>query len=180
LTGGKGSTRKLPNRDECIVLLQESGCSEGVVRHCIVVSDLAVRIAKRCAADVELVEAGSLLHDLGRCRSHGVDHAVLGAGIAREKKLPESVVRIIERHIGGGITRTEAKKLGLPERDYLPKTLEEKIVSHADKLTAGTRRTTVKEAVGRFVREGLTDSAVRILKNHEQLSSLCGMNIDDI
>jgi uncharacterized protein (TIGR00295 family) len=162
------------------VLLQESGCSEGVVRHCIVVSDLAVRIAKRCAADVELVEAGSLLHDLGRCRSHGVDHAVLGAGIAREKKLPEPVVRIIERHIGGGITRTEAKKLGLPERDYLPKTLEEKIVSHADKLTAGTRRTTVKEAVGRFVREGLADSAVRILKNHEELSSLCGMNIDDI
>jgi uncharacterized protein (TIGR00295 family) len=162
------------------VLLQESGCSEGVVRHCIIVSDLAVRIAKRCAADVELVEAGSLLHDVGRCRSHGVDHAVLGARIAREKKLPESVVRIIERHIGGGITRTEAKKLGLPERDYLPKTLEEKIVSHADKLTAGTRRTMVKEAVGRFVREGLTDSAVRILKNHEQLSSLCSMNIDDI
>ena len=75
MTGGKGSTRKLPNRDESILLLQESGCSEGVVRHCIVVSDLAVRIAKRCAADVELVEAGSLLHDLGRCRSHGVDHA---------------------------------------------------------------------------------------------------------
>jgi len=149
------------------------------VRHCIVVSDLAVRIAKRCGADVELVEAGSLLHDLGRCRSHGIDHAVVGVGIAKEKKLPESVIRIIERHVGGGVSRTESKKLGLPEKDYTPKTLEEKIVSHADKLIADARRITVKEAVGRFIREGLPDSALRILKNHEELSALCGMNLDD-
>lgn len=179
MTGGKASARKLPSRDECIALLQESGCSEGVVRHCIVVSDLAVRIAKRCGADVELVEAGSLLHDLGRCRSHGIDHAVVGVGIAKEKKLPESVIRIIERHVGGGVSRTESKKLGLPEKDYTPKTLEEKIVSHADKLIADARRITVKEAVGRFIREGLPDSALRILKNHEELSALCGMNLDD-
>jgi len=151
-----------------------------VVRHCIAVSDLAVRIAKRCGADVDLVEAGSLLHDLGRCRSHGLDHAVIGVELAKENKLPNSVVRIIERHIGGGITKAEAKKLGLPERDYLPKTLEEKIVSHADKLIANTRRVTVKEAVGTFVRRGLTDSALRILKNHEELSALCRMNIDDV
>lgn len=180
MTGGKASTRKLPSRDECIALLQESGCSDGVVRHCVAVSELAVRIAKRCAADVQLVEVGSLLHDVGRCRSHGLDHAVVGVEIAKEKKLPESIVRIIERHIGGGITKKEAKRLGLPEKDFLPKTLEEKIVSHADKLISDIRRTTIKEAVGRFVREGLTDSALRILKNHEELSALCRMNIDDL
>lgn len=177
---GKASGRKLPNKDECISLLLESGCGEGVVRHCIVVSDLAVRIAKKCRADVELVEAGSLLHDLGRCRSHGLDHGVIGVEIAREKKLPEAIVKIIERHVGGGITKAEAKKLGLPERDYTPKTLEEKIVSHADKLIADTRRTTVKEAVGRFIRKGLTDSALRILRTHEELSARCGMNLDDL
>jgi len=180
LTGGKESARKLPSRDECIAILQDSGCSEGVVRHCIAVSDLAVRIAKRCGADVELVEAGSLLHDLGRSKSHGLDHAVIGVKIAKEKKLPESVVRIIERHIGGGIAKAEARRLGLPERDYIPKTLEEKIVSQADKLIANARRITVKEAVGRFVRDGLPDSALRILKNHEELSALCRGNIDDI
>lgn len=180
MTGGKRSDRKLPSRDECIALLQEVGCSEGVVRHCITVSELAVRIAKRCAADVELVEAGSLLHDIGRSKSNGLDHAVIGVEIAKGKKLPESVVRIIERHIGGGITKKEAKSLGLPEKDYLPKTLEEKIVSQADKLISDSRRTSIKEAVGRFVRDGLTDSALRILKNHEELSALCRMNVDDI
>ena len=180
MTGGKASARRLPDKNECIAILQDSGCSENVVRHCIVVSDLAVRIAKKCGADVELVEAGSMLHDLGRCRSHGIDHAVIGIQIAKERKLPEPVIRIIERHIGGGITKDEAKRLRLPEKDYLPKTLEEKIVSHADKLISDTRRTTVKEAVGRFVREGFADSALRILKIHEELSDLCRMNIDDI
>jgi uncharacterized protein (TIGR00295 family) len=180
LTGGKERPRKLPSRDECLALLQETGCNESVVAHCIAVSSLAVRIAKRCGANIELVEAGSLLHDLGRCKSHGIDHAVWGAEIAEEKKLPDQVVKIIERHIGGGITRSEAKKLGLPEKDYVPKTLEEKIVSHADNLIAGTKRTTVKEAVGWLVRQGLQDAAMKVLKLHEELSAACGMNLDDI
>jgi uncharacterized protein (TIGR00295 family) len=180
LTGGKGKARKLPSRDECLAMLRECGCDEKVVAHCVAVSSLAVRFAKRCEADIELVEAGSLLHDLGRCKSHEIDHAVLGAEIAKEKKLPAELVRIIERHIGGGITRSEAKRLGLPERDYVPKTLEEKLVSHADNLIAGTRRTTVKEAVGWLVRQRLPDAAMRVLKLHEELSAACGMNLDDI
>jgi uncharacterized protein (TIGR00295 family) len=180
LTGGKEKARSLPSRDECLAMLRECGCNEKVVAHCLAVSSLAVRFAKRCEADVELVEAGSLLHDLGRCRSHGIDHAVLGAEIAREKKLPDRLVRVIERHIGGGITRAEAKRLGLPEKDYVPRTLEEKLVSHADNLIAGTRRTTVKEAVGWLVRQRLPDAAMRVLKLHEELSAACGMNLDDI
>lgn len=170
----------MPSRDECLAMLRECGCDEKVVAHCVAVTTLAVRIAKRCEADVELVEVGALLHDLGRCRSHGIDHAVRGVEIAKEKKLPDSVVKIIERHIGGGITRSEAKLLGLPDKDYVPKTLEEKIVSHADNLIAGTRRTTVKEAVGWLVRQRLQDAAMRVLKMHEELSAACGMNLDDI
>jgi uncharacterized protein (TIGR00295 family) len=180
LTGGKAEGRKLPTRDECIVLLQESGCDEQVIKHSLAVTDLAVRIAKRCGADVELVEVGALLHDLGRSKSHAIDHAVRGAELASKKKLPAAVIKIIERHIGAGISRSEAKALGLPEKDYAPKSLEEKIVSQADNLIAGTKRTTVKEAVGWFVRQGMQDPALRVLRLHEELSAVCGMNLDDI
>ena len=48
------------------------------------------------------------------------------------------MLNIIERHIGAGITKEEAKSLGLPERSYMPQTLEEKIVAHADNLISGT------------------------------------------
>jgi uncharacterized protein (TIGR00295 family) len=180
LTGGKAKERRLPSRDECILILQESGCDEQVIKHSLAVNELAVKIAKRCRADVDLVEVGSLLHDLGRCRSHKIDHAVKGAEMADEKKLPSSVVKIIERHIGGGIDKSEAKSLGLPVKDYTPQTLEEKIVSHADNLIAGTRRTNVKEAVGWLVRQGMQDPALKVLKLHEELSAVCGMNLDDI
>lgn len=180
MTAGKGVRRLLPGRDECIAMLRESGCDQKVIDHSVAVADLAVRVARKAEADVSLVEAGALLHDIGRCRSHGIDHAVVGVKLAEEMRLPRAVVRIIERHIGGGLARSEARALGLPEKDYIPKTLEEKIVAHADKLISGTRRTTVKEAVGQFVRQGLHDAAMRILKLHEELSRLCGVNVDDI
>jgi tRNA (cytidine56-2'-O)-methyltransferase len=180
LTGEKGKARRLPSRDECIELLREHGCGEDVIAHSLAVASLAVRFARKCEADVDLVEAGALLHDLGRCKSHGIDHAVRGAEVAKELKLPDQIVRIVERHIGGGIDRAEAKKLGLPVKDYTPETLEEKIVSHADNLIAGTKRTTVKEAVGWLVRQGLPDAAMKVLKLHEDLSAKCGMNLDDI
>jgi uncharacterized protein (TIGR00295 family) len=180
LTVGEGGGRRLPSRDECLAMLVENGCDEHVVKHCVAVADLAVKIGRRCEADVRLVEVGALLHDIGRCRSHAIDHAVRGAEIASEAKLPDEVVEIIERHIGAGIDKGEAKKLGLPEKDYIPITLEEKIVSHADNLIAGTRRTTVREAVNWLVRQGLQDVALRVLKLHEELSAVCGMNIDDV
>ena len=180
MTGGRESPRKLPSRDECIAMLREHGCDDTLVRHCLSVTELAVKIARKCEADVQLVEAGALLHDLGRCQSHAIDHAVRGAKIATEMKLPAEIVRIIERHIGAGISRSEAKKLGLPAKDYIPQTLEEKIVSHADNLIAGTERTTVKAAVGWLVRQGLHDSALKVLKLHEELSARCGMNLDDL
>ena len=87
--------------------------------------------------DIRLVEIGALLHDIGRSRSHEVDHAARGVEIAREMGLPENLVHIIERHIGAGIPEEEAQELGLPEGHYVPETLEEKIVAYADKLISG-------------------------------------------
>jgi len=180
LTKAKSDQAKLPTRDECIDLLKRSQCSDDVIVHCETVCTLAEKIARKCGADVNLVVAGALLHDLGRSKTHGISHGVEGVKIAKQNGLPERVILIIERHVGAGITKYEAKKLGLPEKDYIPLTLEEKIVSHADKLIDGNRRTTVKVAISRFVRRGFPDVAMRLLKQHEELSSLCGMNVDDI
>lgn len=180
MTRAKSEQGRLPTRDECLALLRRSGCSDDVIRHCETVCELAEKIARKCGADLNLVVAGALLHDLGRSKTHGISHGVEGVRIAREEGVPDRVLMIIDRHVGAGITKQEAKGLGLPERDYIPLTLEEKIVSHADKLIEGNRRTTVKVAISRFVRKGLPDVGMRLLKQHEELSSLCGMNVDDI
>ena len=67
-------------------LLKKAGCSEEVINHCIAVRDIAVKIAKKANADVELVEAGALLHDIGRSKTHGIFHAVEGVKIAKKTR----------------------------------------------------------------------------------------------
>lgn len=138
---------------ECDVLIQ-AGCSSGVVAHCRKVSSLASSIARRMKApvDQELIRTGALLHDIGRSRTQGIRHALAGVEIGRSLGLSEQVLLIIERHVGAGITAAEAVRLGLPEKDYLPMSREEKIVSYADNLISGEREMPFHEALDRFTR----------------------------
>jgi uncharacterized protein len=55
-----------------------------VIKHCEAVAELAVEIAKACKekglnVNLELVEIGALLHDIGRSKTHSVHHAMAGA-----------------------------------------------------------------------------------------------------
>ena len=178
MTGRKAREEVLPGKDECLRMLREAGCGQDVIDHCVAVSELAVKIAKRCKADVELVTVGGLLHDLGRCKTHAIGHAVEGARLARELELPKSIASIIERHVGAGISPDEAVRLGLPKKDYAPVTLEEKIVAHADNLMSGTRRTKIQETVSHLTRKGEYEAARKVLHLHEELSDACGLNLD--
>jgi uncharacterized protein len=135
-------------------VLIEAGCSPGVVAHCIAVSRAAVALAKRVTGvpvEIELVRLGGLVHDIGRSRTAGIGHALEGVEIGRERGFPTTLLNIIERHIGAGITAAEAGRLGLPLRDYLPITPEEKIVSYADNLTKGAEPMPFTDAMERFV-----------------------------
>ncbi len=168
---------KLPSRELAIGLLREKHCSANVVAHCKAVAKLAVETALRCQkkgyeVDINLVEIGALLHDLGRARTHSVNHVVVGAEIAESAALPESVVRIIRRHIGGGITPAEAHALGWPKAGYLPHSLEEKIVSYADKLIETSERVSIEITVRRLRENKLEAAAERVQKIHDEITQI--------
>jgi uncharacterized protein len=172
-------SEKLPTREQALRFLRRSGCRENVVRHVEAVSALAVEIAEVCRkrgynVDVQLVEIGGLLHDIGRAKTHSVHHAVLGADIARLLGMPEQVISIIKRHVGGGITVKEARKLGWPKDIYLPLTLEEKIVSYADKLIEGSRRVPIETTIEELSKELPPAAIQRLWKLHEELLILVG------
>ena len=133
-------------------VLAKAGCSADVVAHCIAVSSLALSVAKRVkvSVDHELIRRGGLFHDIGRSRTHGLDHAIAGVEIAKGLGFSGALLKIIERHIGAGITADEAERLGLPKKDYLPLSPEEKIVSYADNLVSGTREMPFYGALDRF------------------------------
>ncbi|MGQ9506366.1 MAG: TIGR00295 family protein [Candidatus Bathycorpusculaceae bacterium] len=172
-------SEKLPSREEALYFLRKSGCSRNVIKHCETVAELALEIAKICNGkgydvNLELVEIGALLHDIGRSKTHSVHHAIIGAEIAQTLGLPKKVISIIKRHVGGGITVTEAKKLGWPKDIYIPITLEEKIVSYADKLVEGSRRVPIERTIENLSKELPPSAIARIQRMHSEMLTLIG------
>jgi uncharacterized protein (TIGR00295 family) len=170
----------LPSPDECLQYLQLYGCSQAVINHCLAVRNLAVEIGRYANANIALVEVGALLHDIGRGKTHGIRHAVTGAEIARELHLPTEIVNIIERHLGAGIPREEAIALGLPEKDYLPVTLEEKIVTHADNLIENNEKVPISFEIQKAENKQQHSHAQRLRILHDELSQICGIDLDNL
>ncbi|MFW9940227.1 MAG: HDIG domain-containing metalloprotein [Promethearchaeota archaeon] len=169
----------LPDREFAIDLLKKLKIPYSVRRHSEKVADKAIEIANKITkvkVDKNLIEIGALLHDIGRTKTHGFNHALIGGKILRERGFSDKLAKICETHILGGLDIEDAKKLGLPEKNYLPVSLEEKIICLADKHMAGTREVTIKERFNRwFQKYGrsqiLLKSRERIRKIQKEIES---------
>jgi len=123
-------------KDEDIQMLRDAGVNEAGIQHCAHVAEKALEIARRTGVDLdmELVGRGALFHDLGKARTHDIEHGKVGAELGQELGLPKAITGIMEKHVRGGLTPDEAMELGLPVKDYTLASLEEKIVIYADRL----------------------------------------------
>jgi uncharacterized protein len=120
-----------------------------VLKHSRLVAAKAVAIATAAmrqgvAVDLEFLEEGAMLHDIGVCRvnsphmdCHGflpyIAHGLAGREILESEGLPRHAL-LCERHIGVGLTKEDIllQKLPLPCRDMVPLSVEERIVCMAD------------------------------------------------
>ncbi len=175
-------------QDSDIELLRKTGVSEDDIKHCVKVAEKALEIALRTGRDVdmELVGRGALFHDLGKAKTHAIEHGRIGAEIGKELGLSEGITDIMEKHIRGGLTEDEAKELGLPLKDYSLKTLEERIVIYADRLvdiiTEGiidiggnelTAEQRFEEILREYPRYGKDEKTLtRYLEYHNEIQSL--------
>ncbi|MBR9683788.1 HDIG domain-containing protein [Candidatus Woesearchaeota archaeon] len=136
---------------------------------------------RRHKVNLDLITTASILHDIGRftCPPNtksSLKHGIAGAKILRKEKLPKHA-RIAETHLGAGITKIEIikQKLPLPKKDFLPKTIEQKVIAYADNLILGDRPGTVSQIVERFEKENLPLSAKkRLIKLHNEIEKLRG------
>lgn len=156
-------------KKDALALLKKYKVSPRVMEHVMAVHDYAMEIAAGVECDRDLVEVGALLHDIGRSKSHGIDHAIIGAGILRKEGVDERIVNIVERHVGSGLTAEEAKALGLPPKDYVPKTIEEKIICHADNLIGSTERVTIQDTVAMARKKWFPESVDRLIRMHYEV-----------
>ena len=120
-----------------------------LLTHSRQVADRALQILYRhpeWQVDRQFVEEAAMLHDIGiiycdapKIYCFGphkyIEHGYLGAELLRREGLPQHAL-VAERHTGTGITieQVEREELPIPERDYCPQSLEEKLICYADKF----------------------------------------------
>lgn len=120
-----------------------------LIRHSRDVADLALGVARRhpeLQVDMCFLEEGAMLHDIGIFLTDApgifcmgkdpyIRHGIDGADLLRKEGFPLHAC-VCERHTGAGITlrQIDEQRLPLPRRDFLPETVEEKLICYADKF----------------------------------------------
>jgi uncharacterized protein len=149
-----------------------------LVTHSQLVTDKALWIAQRhpeLNPDPEFIEEAGMLHDIGIIKTHAPDlgcfgelpylcHGYLGREMLETEGLNEHAL-VCERHTGVGITAEDVirNKLPLPERDFVPESVEEQIICFADKFYSKSKNlkkekslTEIRNSIGRFGQKNIT------------------------
>ncbi|MFH1125951.1 MAG: HD domain-containing protein [Candidatus Altiarchaeota archaeon] len=150
------------NYESALKLLESSFGHGRIAKHCIATSKKAVEMAEsireNCdGVDIELVRVGALLHDIGRAKTHGIEHNYEGGKMLRELGF-EELARAVERHGANVFEEIRPDEM----------TLEEKIIYLADKLTEEDQYVTLDERFRRVIdrrrEHGKDDEIPQIMK----------------
>lgn len=156
-----------------------------LVAHSKLVAKKALQLAvanPQLEIDLKFLEEAALLHDIGVYRTNAPDiycygdqpyicHGFLGAEILIAEGFPEHA-KVCERHTGGGLTIDEVitSNLPIPVKDYLPITLEEKLILVADKFYSKSHG--IKEKSLETVRASLCRFGAEPLRRFDEWSSI--------
>jgi len=149
-------------RDPWEILAEQGGETSNyrlVYEHSLRVWRLARDLAAHMQGlDFSLLYRACLLHDVGRLlhppkTPQAIRHGVDGAKILCREGLYREA-RVAERHIGIGISAEDVlyQGLPLPVADYVPRTIVEHLVAHADNLDGEGIRDE-RDVEERFARE---------------------------
>jgi len=155
-----------------------SSLADTLLDHSRRVRDKALAVARGLtgeSVDLEFLSAAAMLHDIGIIETaapsihcHGtqpyVCHGIIGRRMLEAHGL-DRLALVCERHIGTGITREDIhrQRLPLPMRDMVPLSLEETLVSYADKFfskTNGGCEHTVEQVTADLARYGTEKAAI--------------------
>jgi uncharacterized protein len=156
-----------------------------LLQHSQSVADKALEIAQKhpeWEVDEQFIVEASLLHDIGIYLTNApkihcfgkypyICHGFLGAELLRSEGWEKHAL-VCERHTGVGLTmeEVESHQFPLPERDFLPVSLEEKIICFADKFYS--KACPGEEKTVRQIRQSLSIYGTDNLKRWDELVTL--------
>lgn len=91
----------------------------GTFQHSMAVSNLAIEAAHRIGANVQLVRAGALYHDIGKIDNPAFFTENQYGVNPHDTLTPAQSARIITRHVSDGLRRAERIKLPKAVRDFI-------------------------------------------------------------
>ncbi|MBN1645103.1 HD domain-containing protein [Candidatus Woesearchaeota archaeon] len=167
----------IPTREECLQLFEKYKVPKKVVEHCKQVNKIAVFLAKKLKEkginiSVELVDAASLLHDVGRT---GIKEKVFTPIHPKEgyNRLKDKYPELAECILTHGA-----------EHDTTKLSWEQKVIQYADKRAKENTMVTVKErfkdADTRYDVPFPKEWIQNILKTEKQIFDIIGIEPDKL
>jgi len=135
------------SHQQSIRILADYSQEAGWNKHCFAVAHAAAKVGhvllKKRPIDCSFLWSAALLHDIGRYLTHdpllhGVEGYKLLSMLGHEKE-----AHVCASHILFGLNAAEATHLGLPDRDFVPRTVEDKLVPLIDYLIEYDQPTTL-------------------------------------
>ncbi len=132
---------------DALDLLHEYGNGQPWVAHCMAVSEVAhfcgEVFGQSHQIDIEFLRTAALLHDIGRYKTHDpILHGVEGYRLLNRLGYAHEAF-VCASHILYGLSSGEAAQCGLPRRDFIPSSMEERLVPLIDFLIEFDRPTTL-------------------------------------
>lgn len=173
-----GGKNLIPSQETCMELLRTYGTPLHVVRHCVAVSETAMRMGIALnengeTLDLSLVQASALLHDIARTEEN---HGVKGAIIA-EKHGYHQVSKLIKCHM---FYATDPYKNNITEQDLL--CLADRMVKENKYVGLENR---MKYVLDKLIATGVDTKRVRhrLEENRlikERIEKVIGKSIDEL
>ena len=141
----------LPSWEECLALMEAHGMLPHIREHSFQVTEVANLLGQALSAagfplHLPLIEAGALLHDLGktRCLGTSINHAQWGAGVLLDSGYPE-LAQIVKEHVHLDSACGDPR----PLREAEIVNYADKRVLHDQVVTLQARFADLKERYGR-------------------------------
>jgi len=135
--------------EEAYSLLNKYGNGAPWIKHCFAVSSLATYlsniITSKYPINTEFIRTASLLHDIGRFKTHDpIMHGVEGYKLLAKLGYADEAF-ICASHILYGLNSDEAEQYGLPKNDFMPTSFEARLIPLVDFLVEHDRPVLLRE-----------------------------------